>query len=76
MADDPKSYLIKRLHILRNRAPTEFVEMQNAMNAWAGAKLALVTSIPPDGLQQFQGQMQAIELMLTFLKDSKDKPID
>ena len=73
---DHSSNLRKRLHFLRNRAPDEFKEVQLALNAWAGSKLAIVTSLSPDQLPQFQGQMQGIEQILTFMKDSEAKPND
>jgi hypothetical protein len=73
---DPSSNLRKRLHFLRNRAPDEFKEVQLAMNAWAGTKLAMVTGLSPDQLPQFQGQMQGIESILTLMKDSETKPND
>jgi len=71
-----ESILLKKLHYLRNRAPHEFAEAQDALNAWAGAKLSLVTSISPEQLTQFQGQMQGIETVLGFMKDSATKPVD
>ena len=73
---DPTTNLRKRLHFLRNRAPDEFKGVFDAMNAWAGTKLAMVTGVSPDQLQQFQGQMQGIESILTLMKDSEAKPND
>jgi hypothetical protein len=73
---DPSSNLRKRLHFLRNRAPDEFKEAQLALNAWAGDKLAKITGLSPEQLPQFQGQMQGIESILTFMKDSEAKPND
>ena len=76
MSDAATHNLLKRLHYLRNRAPREFNEMALSLNEWAGSKLTIVTTISPDQLVQFQGQMQAIEEFLTILKDSETKPID
>lgn len=76
MATTPDSNLRKRLHFLRNRAPDEFKNAFDALNAWAGTKLAMVTSLTPEQLPQFQGQMQGIESILTFMKDSETKPND
>ena len=76
MADAATHNLLRRLHYLRNRAPREFSEMVLSLNEWAGSKLTIVTTISPDQLVQFQGQMQAIEEFLTILKDSETKPID
>lgn len=73
---DPSSNLRKQLHFLRNRAPHEFKNVFDAMNFWAGSKLAMVTSLSPDQLPQFQGQMQGIESILTLMKDSEAKPND
>jgi hypothetical protein len=73
---DTTANLRKRLHFLRNRAPDEFKAAFEAMNAWAGVKLAIVTSLSPDQLPQFQGQMQGIESILTLMKDSEAKPND
>ena len=76
MADPASSNLLRRLHYLRNAAPREFGAFQAALNDWAGQKLALVTAVAPDNLPQFQGQMQGLEQVLTFLKESAAKPID
>jgi hypothetical protein len=76
MADPSAVNLRKKLHILRNRAPQEYRDVQDALNAWAGGKLALVTGLAANQLEGFQGQMQAIEQVLTFLKDAETKPID
>ncbi len=73
---DPTANLRKRLHILRNRAPQEFRDLQDALNAWAGDKLAKVTGLALEQLPIFQGQMQAIEQILTLLKDSELRPND
>jgi len=73
---DPSATLRKQFHYLRNRAPHEFKNVYDALNAWAGSKLAMVTTISPDQLQQFQGQMQGIESVLTLMKDSEAKPND
>jgi hypothetical protein len=72
----PDSNLRKQFHFLRNRAPDEFKRVFDAMNAWAGVKLAMVTTLSPDQLPQFQGQMQGIEALLTIMKDSEAKPND
>ncbi len=74
MADADTLNLLKRLHFLRNRAPEEFKSVQEALNQWAGCKLSLITAMPPEQLVQFQGQMQAIESILTLLQDSAVKP--
>jgi hypothetical protein len=76
VADPFERNLVKKLHFLRNRASHEFIEAQEALNAWAGAKLSCVTSIAPDQLPQFQGQMQGIETILGFLQESANKPVD
>ena len=71
---DPSSNLRKQLYALRNRAPDEFKRTHEALNAWAGSKLAMVTTLTPEQLPQFQGQMQGIESILTFLKDAVINP--
>lgn len=71
---DAQANLLKRLHILRNRASQEFKDVQDALNTWAGEKLAKVTGLAPEQLPVFQGQMQAIEQVLRLLKDSEHKP--
>lgn len=76
MADATTTDLRKRTHYLRNAAPREFKAFEEALNAWAGQKLAMITGLSPAQLPQFQGQMQALEQVLTFLKDSVATPVD